>query len=432
MAKRWLVFMALPLVLGACGGGGSTAQSATSGGGGVPAGEITVLTNRTDIVGTDFAQYAADFAKKYPGVTVKFQAVTDYEGEVKIRLNTKNYGDVLLIPNGVAKDTYAQFFAPLGKASDLAQKYNWIDYSTVGDAASGIPTFGNASGFVYNRKVWAKAGLSGAPTSVEEMLADLQAIKDKAGATPLYTNYKDGWPLTQWTQAMGGASCSGDVNNSLATDKAPWSSGKDLASIDSLLFDAVSKKLTEADPTTTNWEESKNLLATGRIGMMYLGSWAITQMQDAAKKAGTSPDDIGYLPLPSQVGGKFCAVSGPDYFMAINKNSDKQAAARAWIDWFAGESGFAAKQGAIAPLKGAKLPSTLGDFDKLGVSFIEMKQDQAALVNKIDLAAEVGLLKPDYRRALVDVARGAAAGSLDSVLSGLNSKWANGMAQAGS
>ena len=48
----------------------------------------------------------------------------------------------------------------------------------------------------------------------------------------------------------------------------------------------------KADPTTTNWEESKNLLAQGKIGSMVLGSWAVSQMQDAAEAAGASRDDI--------------------------------------------------------------------------------------------------------------------------------------------
>ncbi|CAM5734630.1 hypothetical protein SMICM304S_11214 [Streptomyces microflavus] len=62
-------------------------------------GGITVLTNRTDqIADGSLKKYAAEFNKIYPGVKVKFEGLTDYEGETKIRMNTENYGDVLLIP----------------------------------------------------------------------------------------------------------------------------------------------------------------------------------------------------------------------------------------------------------------------------------------------------------------------------------------------
>src|SRR5689334_8272532 len=84
-------------VLAACGSSSSGSTSASASG---PSGTITVLTQRTDIVDSVFKnQYLPRFKHKYPNVDVKFQALTDYENEVRIRMNTKNYGDVLLIPN---------------------------------------------------------------------------------------------------------------------------------------------------------------------------------------------------------------------------------------------------------------------------------------------------------------------------------------------
>ncbi len=94
--------------------------AACSGGGGVTgevaaapsdprkvSGEIKVLTQRTDLVQSGaMKRYAAAFNKVYPEVKVTFEGITDYEGEVKIRMNTKEYGDVLLIPGAVAKNDY--------------------------------------------------------------------------------------------------------------------------------------------------------------------------------------------------------------------------------------------------------------------------------------------------------------------------------------
>jgi hypothetical protein len=53
---------------------------------------------------------------------------------------------------------------------------------------------------------------------------------------------------------------------------------------------------------------------------------------------------------------------------------------------------------------------------------------QVGLVDKIDKASEIGLYAPDYRQKLVDVARGAAPGTLQSVLDDLNKKWADAQA----
>ncbi|WP_285681386.1 extracellular solute-binding protein, partial [Kitasatospora phosalacinea] len=81
------------------------------------------------------------------------------------------------------------------------------------------------------------------------------------------------------------------------------------------------------------------------VATMYLGSWSVSQMRDAASKAGASPDDIGYMPFPSTT-GKPCTVLQPDYKYAINKHSKSQEAARAWLDWYVTKSGAAqAEQG---------------------------------------------------------------------------------------
>ena len=96
-------------------------------------------------------------AKIYPNVDVKFEAITDYEGEVKIRMNTENYGDVLLIPNAVTADQLPDVLRPArhgrrpaarSTASSTEQAYDGKVY--------GIANIGNANGFVYNKAVWAE------------------------------------------------------------------------------------------------------------------------------------------------------------------------------------------------------------------------------------------------------------------------------------
>ena len=73
------------------------------------------------------------------------------------------------------------------------------------------------------------------------------------------------------------------------------------------LYEAVKQKLTEDDPTTTDWEGSKGMMNQGKIGCMVLGSWAISQIQGA----GDNADDIAYMPFPISVNGKQYAAAGP-------------------------------------------------------------------------------------------------------------------------
>lgn len=410
--------LAVGLVLTGCGAGDS---------GGDPnaiSGDIIVLTQRTDIVDTVFADYKTKFEAKYPGVHVKFEAITDYEGEVRIRMNTKDYGDVLLIPNSITADQLSTYFEPLGTVDELKQKYRFITEQAYQGKGYGIAITGNAQGFVYNKKVWSAAGITAPPTTPADFVAALQAIKAKTGATPLYTNYKDGWPLTQWEANRGAVSNDPQAAVKLAKDDAPWAAGKEHYIIDSLLYDAVKAGVTEADPTTTNWENSKKLLGDGKIATMMLGSWSIVQMQQAA----ASKDDIGYLPFPVQTGGKFRSVISGDYKNAVNVNSEHKAAAKAWVTWFADESNYATDQGGVSPLVSGKLPSTLADFTTAGVEYLELVPAPAGeegLTDRIDKAAEIGLWDPKYRQRIVDAARSARPETKDAIFADLNKKWAD-------
>lgn len=410
-------------------GGGASALS------GKVTGTITVLTNRTDLVDSVFRKvYAPEFEKLYPGTTVKFQAITNYEGDVTTRLSSGNAGDVALIPGGVATNELSQFFEPLGTSAALSKTYRFIAGKSLNGTAYGIPTFGNTVGLVYNKTLWKDAGLTDFATTPAQFVADMKQLKAKTGAVPYYTNYKDSWPLGSWdgNQSMFGDA---DAHNQLLSNKAPWASQTDYTAVsDSLLFDLVHDGLTEKDPTTTNWENSKTLLATGKVASMYLGSWAIPQMQDAAKKAGKSADEIGFMPFPFQTDGKFTAFIGPDYFNGVTKSSKNKATAAAWIKWFTLKSDFAARAGAIGSSVTSKNPTDLQAFAAAGVTYLEQTppaKGKEDLFSKLKKASQIDIDTGAYRQKLIDVARGAASGTKSSYFASLDQQWSQAVSSAG-
>ena len=395
-------------------------------------GTIKVLTVRTDLVqdGT-LKKYAAEFNKTYPKVKVEFEGLTNYEAEVKIRMNTENYGDVLLIPAVIKKADYPRFFASLGTQAERAEKYRFTDYTTVDGKVYGQSPVGVAPGFVYNKRIWKEAGVTEWPTTPAEFLADLKAIKAKTDAIPYYTNFAAGWTLTSWTYVDGAVSCDPQATTELA-EGDPWAKGADLRVGDTLLYDIVKQGLVEKDPTTSNWEESKPRTAKGEIATQWLGTWAIVQFRDAAKKAGVNPDDIGFMPFPAQTGGKFCATVSPDYNQAVNVHSKYKEAARAWIDWFTDKSGYVEDNLSISPLKDAPMPSVLKPYEDQGVKLIEVDDAKGARVKQLDSDSEVGIYAPEYRQNLVDLARGARKGTLDGFLGDLGKRWTDAQKNLGS
>ena len=395
---------------------------------------ITVLTNRTDIVDTVFtAEYAPAFAEANGGTEVKFEAITDYEGEVAIRMNTTEYGDVLLIPNSIKPDQYADFFEPLGTVEELSATYRFTQEKAFDGQTYGLAQTGNASGYVVNVRVWNEAGITEPPKTPEEFIAAMKTIQAETDAIPVYTNYKDGWPVTQWEMFRGYVD-GAEAANLLASDTSPWDAGKEHYIADSLLFDLVAEGLTEEDPTTTAWEPSKAMIGSGEVATMFLGSWAVTQMQEAAVAAGFSADDIAYWPLPVQKDGKFQTVIGGDYKLGINKNSECKGSALAFIEYFVGDSGYAFSQGGIAPRLDGPTPTTLSAFDAVGVDYVEIAPapaGQEGALAAVETASEISLYGPDYRQKLIDIARGAQEGTKESYFKELNEKWAAGVGSAG-
>ncbi|MFK4837429.1 ABC transporter substrate-binding protein [Microbacterium sp. ZW T2_14] len=429
MAKKALAGIALlataAVAISGCAGGGGAGDPDNTIDGDVK-GDIKVVTWRTDLVedGT-FDKYAEEFNKKYPDVKVTFEGITDYAGEMLTRMSTTNYGDVIGIP-AIQPDQYEQFLEPLGDTADFEDTYRFLPAASYEGTQYGIAFGGNANGIVYNKKVFEEAGVTELPTSEEAWLEALQKVADNTDAIPMYTNYKDGWPLTQSFGSLGAVTHDADAPITLAEDPAPWTEGTDIYAIDGLLYDTVAAGLTEDDPLTTNWEQSKVDLGTGKIATMPLGSWAISQMQAAAEDNGGSADDIGFMTFPASVDGTQYSVIGGDYNLAVSKHSKAKAAAWAWIQWVVADSGYTEAQGMVSPLKDAALPDSLTDFEAAGVELMEINPAPAGkegLLNEVSSDSQIDLYGPIYRQKLIDIARGAADGDKDSYFAELNERW---------
>ncbi|WP_458118965.1 ABC transporter substrate-binding protein [Paenibacillus sp. Z6-24] len=386
-------------------------------------GDITVITQRTDIVDTVFQDYAKEFNKIYPDVKVNFEALSDYEGQIKVRMSTEDYGDVLLIPTSIPIKDIPDFFEPLGSYDEMKQKYTGIEERMVDNQIYGIPVAITYSGIIYNKQVFKQAGITKVPQTTEQFQQALQQIKAKTQAVPLYTNYAAGWPLTQWESDL--MTVAGDpdyVNVTQPNSDDNFVPGQPHYELYKVMYDAAKNGLIEKDPTTTDWESSKADLANGKIGTMVLGSWAIDQIKSVA----SNPDDIDFMPFPTNA-SKVVVPLAADYNIAINVNSENKPAAKAWLDWFINKSNYSVEQaGSISAVKGSELPATLKDYEKEGVSFETLtpgKAGQEGLVDKIDKEAEIGLWQPDFKKRIIEAAIGNTNESYDDIMKQLNDAW---------
>jgi len=286
----------------------------------------------------------------------------------------------------------------------------------------GLASTINAQGIVYNKRIWAEAGIETLPTTPEEFLADLQKIKDNTDAIPYYTNTAAGWTLTQWQDHAWG-SITGDAdyhNNVMPREENPFSEGKSNYIVHKLLFDIIDQGLCENDPITSDWESSKVAINKGEIATMTLGSWAISQCIDAAENGA----DIGYMPFPYNIDGKQYATAGADYCYAINAHSENKATARAWIDFMINDSGFALSEGGISLVRDSEMPETLKDFTSVTlVADTPATAENDGLFDTINNESEIALYADPEKTRIVEAALGTSGESFEDIMNDWNARW---------
>lgn len=445
--KKRLISLMLVSVMGlsltACGGGnGDSKETAVN----VPTidklnsedykdlkADIKILTNRTDVVDTVYKGYAEEFMKKYPNITVTYEAVTDYEEALTLRLTNGDWGDICFIPSTVDKSELSEYFTPMGDFETLNGIYNFVTEKTYENTVYGIPNGGTAGGVAYNKRIWKEAGITELPTTPDEFLKDLQQIKDKTDAIPLYTNFSAGWTMGAWNDYVGIASNADPdyKNNKLLHQKDPFTKNEEMSgpyAVFYTLYQAVANKLVEEDPASSDWESSKGMINNGEVATMVLGSWCVEQF----KGAGDHPEDIGYMPFPITVNGEQAAASGGNYSYAINNkaNKDNQIAAMMYVKWLVEESSIYIDEGSIPELKGEPLPDALAEFE--GVELLSDNAPQAgeeSLYDDIRNNAEV--LSGDY--PVGEVLESALYGtkSLDDLMTEWNQKWTSAQESLG-
>ena len=317
---------AVALLVAACSGHGGTTDPTTdpttdttdSATTEPPAGEEQTITWWHNATGEPLVSFwdevGQEVAAANPGVTVDVQSFQNEELQRTLIPNALLSGDApdlfqqwgagelaAQVAAGHIKDISADVadeVAALGATADPWQ----LDGKTYG-----LPyTFG-LSGFWYNTELFADAGITSTPTTLDELYGAIDQLK-AAGITPIAVGAGDGWPAAHYWYHFALKSCSPEV---LQTAQA------ELVFEDPCFVTAgeLLGEFIESEPFNEGYlgtsaqqgaGSSAGLVATGRAAMELMGHWNPGVMggilTEEAGEDVSPPEWLGWFNFPGIAG----------------------------------------------------------------------------------------------------------------------------------
>ncbi|HEY5837181.1 ABC transporter substrate-binding protein [Streptomyces sp.] len=280
----------------------------------------------------------AEFNTIYPNVTVKSKDAFPCEDPAKFTAQ---------LQAGSQTDTFYTYMTDLQQVLDAGQAADITDYvndTTVpnlkdidpgvldvlkdGGRLYGLPTSNYQMGLIYNRKIFADAGLDPdkPPATWEEVRQDAKVIQDKLGSKGIH-GYMDnsagnqgGWHLVSEMYGVGSKAVTEDGRKAAFND-AP--TRQVLQTLHDMRWSDNSMPATPG----LQWGDVQKAMGTGKIGM-YVG--APDDIPLVVQQYKAKFEDLGMAPIP---GGRTALFGGADYMFKKSASPDQIKAGIAWVNF---------------------------------------------------------------------------------------------------
>ena len=314
----------LTFVLAACGGGGTSSSGPV---------EIAVWHGYQDTEGDVFKGLIDQYNKAHPDVKVtELYSSNDLVLQKVLTAVRGNSAPDVAYMFGSWSPNIAKI-PQLVNMSDVvsAPDWKWDDFypaerqaATVGDKIVSVPALVDNLAIVYNKKLFADAGV--APPSPTWTWDDFRAAAAKL-TDPTKGQYgwlipADGSEDTVWHYVPMLWEAGGDI---LSADNqhATFNSEAGVKALTTLQQMAVTDKSLYLD--TTN-ENGPKLMNSGKVAMLVTGPWDLSSLSDI---------DYGVQVMPTFAGsaGAHQTISGPDNWVVFNNGDKKKQAALDFVKW---------------------------------------------------------------------------------------------------
>lgn len=301
-----------------------------------------------------------EYMEKNPDIKIEYRNLVEDDQEMVTKLTGGSFEDVYIIPSVLALSELPNYFAPLGDAKELAEKYYYGDYMNVDGKAYGYPIGVVYEGLLYNQTVLDKYYEGKIPKTLDELYECCRILKEN-GIIPFYTNAGSEWPIRYWDNLAVTMSDDPDYANTIVETEEPWAEGSYLRQAEDILATLAANGWVEQDVVSADqWDTSVASLGMGETAFILTGSWAIPYVKDAAESLGNDRDSIGFTAFPYKndvsAENQLNLRVAQDLFIGVNKNAKNLEAAKKFAKYFAenispyiGENGIQRENGYVQP-----------------------------------------------------------------------------------
>jgi raffinose/stachyose/melibiose transport system substrate-binding protein len=167
-------------------------------------------------------------------------------------------------------------------------------------APIGLPVELNIEGIWYNKTILEANGITTAPATWDELLADA-AIIDAAGITPFAAAGKDGWPITRLVGNYIQRELGTDALAKVADGSAKLTDAEYVKAA-AAIAELGAKNYFGAGVGSVDYGTAANAFLAGNAAFFYMGSWAVGDFNDATKNT-IGADNVGFVGFPTVAGG---------------------------------------------------------------------------------------------------------------------------------
>ncbi|OHR72181.1 ABC transporter substrate-binding protein [Bacillus sp. HMSC76G11] len=382
--KRFLLLcMSLVFVFGIMAGCSSkeTAKDGESGGDSKSGDEVVTLNFfqfKVEIA-DQLQAMIKEFEAEHPNIKVKLETVgggADYGAALKAKFASGEEPDIF--NNGGFKELELW----KEKLADLSGE-PWVEHvlpigkvpmTDADGKLYGMPVNLEGYGFVYNKDLFEKAGITEPPKTIDELKEAAKKLEAKK-ITPFSAGYGEWWVIGQHLLNI------------------PFAQQEDPEAFIAGLYDGSEKivgnkqfkefkevldtelKYANDNPLTTDYNTQVTLFASGETAMLQQGNWTENMITEINPEI-----NMGFLPIPisNDENAGNLPVGVPNNWV-LNKNSEHLEEAKLFLDWMvSSETGkrYITEEFAFIPAFDNIEPAGLGD---LGTSILDYSKEEKTI-----------------------------------------------------